>query len=172
MILKRGSLELLHGKAEAFSFLVDMNRVYEHFVVGILREALALDRRHWVHHPRGLRLDDVGAFGLHPDVLWRASDRTPRLVLDVKYKETTQGEGSDMYQMLAYCSSLGLQDGVLVYANARRSTVHRVSSTGCRIHVLGLDPDGSPDELRERARKLADYLGKVAANPSEAAYLA
>ncbi|WP_309224353.1 hypothetical protein [Propioniciclava sp. MC1683] len=72
---------------------------------------------------------------------------------DVKYKLTTDGTGrsSDYYQLLAYCTSLALPRGVLIYADAgdlpappRR--VH-VRNGGTILDTVRLSLHGSPEEL-------------------------
>ena len=167
-VLRHGSIELRHGQVATLGFLVDMNQVYEHFVVEALRAALGLSRQTWVHHPRGLKLDERGAFGLSPDALWRRPDKTSRLVLDVKYKQTSVGESADTYQMLAYCTALGIRDGVLVYATATSPTVHTISAAGARIHVVSLDPGGSREELGTEVQRVATYLRDVGQESSTA----
>lgn len=161
-VLRHGSVELRQGDVAALGFLVDMNQVYEHFVVSALRGELGLSLGHWVHHPRGLLLDDQGAFGLSPDALWRWPDKSPRLVVDVKYKQTTAGESADIYQMLAYCTALGLSEGVLIYAGVASPDVHEVSAAGVRVHVIALDPGGSVADLRVEVARVASYLHEVA----------
>lgn len=167
-VLRHGSIELRHGRVAALGFLVDMNRVYEHFVVGALRSALDLTRRTWVHHPSGLQLDVAGEIGLSPDALWRWPDKTPRVVLDVKYKATSGGEGADIYQMLAYCTALGLKDGILVYASATNPKVHTVSAADARIHVVSLDPGGTRADLQAEVNRVAAYVRNVAQASSSA----
>ena len=54
---------------------------------------------------------------MRPDFVWSHGGRA-RVVVDAKYKaEKPSGfPQADLYQMLAYCTVLGLDEGHLVYA--------------------------------------------------------
>ncbi|MBK8695355.1 MAG: hypothetical protein IPN17_24555 [Deltaproteobacteria bacterium] len=157
LILRNASVELHHGYTDAIGFLVNMNVVFENFVVEALRRRLAVAGTRWTHHPAGLFLDEGRAFAVEPDALWTTADGRPLLVLDAKYKTTSQGVIQDAYQMLAYCTALGLSSGVLVYASTTPHT-HRVRNTATDIITLGLDPSGEIPEVERAIDELAERL--------------
>ncbi len=157
LILRNASIELHHGHTDAIGFLVNMNVVFENFVVESLRKRLAGAGTRWTHHPAGLFLDEDRMFAVEPDALWTTADGQPLLVLDAKYKTTTQGVIQDAYQMLAYCTALGLDRGVLVYASAAPHT-HRVCNTATDIITVGLDPGGEIPEIERAIDALAEQL--------------
>lgn len=66
------SFELGHGRVRASSFLVDMNRVFEDFVVVALREALGATEREFPQGAEGRRLflDEARRVRLEPDLSW------------------------------------------------------------------------------------------------------
>ncbi len=99
-----------------------------------------------------------------PDLSWWPGGRCA-FVGDCKYKRATdtQVPNADLYQLLAYCTALGLDDGLLIYAAGEHEggsyTVRRV---GIRLHVTTLDLAGTPsaviaeiDDLAVRVRQLA-----------------
>jgi 5-methylcytosine-specific restriction enzyme subunit McrC len=96
------------------AFLVNMNSLYEEFVRRTLGDVLKDTLR--VGKPRPLRLDEAGHAQFQPDLLFQDGN-LPVLVADCKYKRATQqaGADSDLYQMVAYCTALGLDHGVLIY---------------------------------------------------------
>lgn len=74
----------------------------------------------------------------------------PLAVADAKYKAGRPGgyPDADLYQMLAYCTALGLAEGHLVYAKGSAPhTSHRVRHTGVTIHQHALDLDRPPAGL-------------------------
>ena len=72
LILKSGTVELAAGKVESASFLIDMNRVFEDFVVVGLREALGLTEYTFPQEARGreLWLAAGQKVRLKPDISW------------------------------------------------------------------------------------------------------
>ncbi len=158
-ILRHLSIYLRDGGREAVAFTIDMNALYEDFVVEGLRQVMGLRESQWIHHPRGIYLDTDLRLRLSPDALWR-DGRRPILVLDAKYKSTDKPIPADVYQMVAYCNAIGVDEAVLVYA----STVpdrHVLVRSGVRIHRFPLDPDGTPAQIEARLKHLADTLSEV-----------
>ena len=90
LILRSGTVELAAGKVESASFLIDMNRVFEDFVVVGLREALSLSPHAFPQGAQGhpLSLDARRRLRLEPDISWWQGDRCV-FVGDAKYKRTT-----------------------------------------------------------------------------------
>jgi 5-methylcytosine-specific restriction enzyme subunit McrC len=162
LALRNASVELRNGRTDALAFVVDMDDVFERFAVAALRNALALRDDEWRHHPRGLRLDRRDEISVTPDVLWTDADGRRRLVVDVKYKRTSRGENADVYQMVAYCTALGLPAGVLLYAHADEECVHEIRNAGILVHVMALDPGGDLESLRNRIAGVAARLRQIA----------
>lgn len=97
-------------------FLFDMNRLFERFVARLCRE----------HAPEGLRIETQETMGqayrylanphgwpvprLCPDIVVRARDGTPLLVLDTKYKRldgAMRTTSADLYQLTLYSLAFG-----------------------------------------------------------------
>lgn len=162
VVLEGSSPEHAAGGLRIDGFLFNMNKLFEDFVTVALREAFrGTDRSCRLqdrHH-----LDEACAIRMRPDFVLYGPDRTPQAVVDAKYKaERPDGyPDADLYQMLAYCTALGLTDGHLVYAkgNAPHAS-HRVRHAGVVIHQHALDldqpPQGLLDEVRSLARRISD----------------
>ena len=106
IILKSGTVKLAAGKVKSASFLIDMNKVFEDFVVVGLREALGLSDYAFPAgstRSRELCLDTDKDVQLKPDISWWQGDRCV-FVGDAKYKRTTVhgAQNHDIYQALAY----------------------------------------------------------------------
>ncbi|WP_217253922.1 McrC family protein [Streptomyces sp. AC602_WCS936] len=151
-ILDGASAEHAPGGLRIDGFLFDMNQLFEDFVTVALREALrgsgSVARLQDSHH-----LDEASAIRMRPDFVLYGPDGVPCAVADAKYKAERRGgyPDADLYQMLAYCTALGLEDGHLVYAKGNAShAAHRVRHAGIVIHQHALDLDQEP------ARLLAD----------------
>ncbi|GHE26408.1 hypothetical protein GCM10018781_78580 [Kitasatospora indigofera] len=88
-------------------------------------------------------------------------DGAPQAVADAKYKaEKSDGyPDADLYQMLAYCTALGLPEGHLVYARGNAPhAAHRVRHAGIVIHQHALDLDRPPGDLLAEVRSLARQM--------------
>ena len=83
---------------------------------------------------------------LQPDLTWWLDGRCV-FVGDAKYKDLT--DSPDLYQLLAYVTSLDLPGGLLVYAQDEAEAellLHRVRHSGKRLEVAALDLSGTLDE--------------------------
>jgi 5-methylcytosine-specific restriction enzyme subunit McrC len=131
-----------------------MWRIFEDFVTVALTDALRpyggrsqpQDMCHHLDHARRVQLrPDLVHYQLTPEGRERAA-----AVVDAKYK-IERGPGGfnpDLYQMLAYCTVLGLDRGHLVYAEGpAQPRVHRVHGTGLAIVTHSLDLSLLPDAL-------------------------
>ena len=72
LILRAGAVELAAGEVRAASFLIDMNQVFEDFVVVALREELELKAGAFPQgaQDRRLYLDTKDRVKLEPDISW------------------------------------------------------------------------------------------------------
>lgn len=148
LILRGSSFELGMGTVRATSLLVDMNQVFEDFVVVALREELKLSEKSF---PQGqaIPLDQRGQVWLEPDIAWWEGSRC-RFVGDVKYKKTESGEikHPDLYQLLAYTTGANLHRGLLIYAAGEAEPVqHQVVHIGKTLETMTLDLKGTPEEI-------------------------
>lgn len=154
LVLRHMSLEVRAGSVRSTSFLIDMNALYEDFVVAAVGNALHGDAaRRWTKHPRGIYLDEARQIRLVPDAMLKDRSRHPVAVVDAKYKVIEGPEHSDIYQMLAYCTRLRLRHAVLVYASTPPGK-HRLEG-GVTIHRVPFDPGGDIEALEAGAAEIA-----------------
>ena len=166
VIMNGGSLEARLGETPSFSCLFDMDRVFEQFVVVALREALTLSEWSFPHAASGhaMTLDRAGDLPLEPDLSWWDGARCA-FVGDVKYKRTTLGQHSDLYQLLAYVTAAQLPGGLLVYAAGDEvgsypsHSVHDVD--GKSLHVAALDLTAPPGQLLSEIALLAQRVQRL-----------
>ncbi len=159
LILRATSFDLAHGGVRSSAFLIDMNAVFEDFVVTALCEELRLSERAFPQGNRGhwLRLDAAGRINLKPDISCWDGPRC-RFVGDIKYKKI-KADGvlhPDLYQLLAYTIAAGLPGGLLIYAAGEDDPVlHEVVNIGKRLEVVTLDLAGTPDEVLAQVGQVA-----------------
>jgi 5-methylcytosine-specific restriction enzyme subunit McrC len=162
LILRATTLELQHGSHRGAAFLIDMNTVFENFVVVALREALKLTDHAL---PQGARnhklwLDQHRRIRLRPDLSWWEAGRCV-FVGDVKYKrvQVAQIEHPDLYQLLAYTIATQLPGGMLIYAADEAIPVdHQIPLAGKHLRVATLDVHDQPDDILTRVRQLARHV--------------
>lgn len=165
LILQSSSFEVRNGRVVASTFLVNMNEVFEGFVVIALREALGLSARSFPREALGrlLFLDAEGRIKLEPDLSWWEGDMCV-FVGDAKYKDAgTQGVvGGDLYQLLAYTTAAGLPGGLLIYASGSAPSItHHITRVNKDLQVMGLDLSGAPDSILEQVQEAAQQIRQL-----------
>jgi 5-methylcytosine-specific restriction enzyme subunit McrC len=170
LVVRNTSVELHPGAASTSSILFDMNDVFEDFVFAAIGDELqgVLPSSYRWRQGKSIALDEESRVRPEPDLsLWHGSRCA--FVGDAKYKETEQGEIADIYQLLAYCSATGLDEGVLFYAEKPSGpSVHRVVRSGPQLRVETVDVTAPLDQLRERCHTLALEIAATAMAVAEA----
>ena len=160
LLLDRESLEFGDGGIAGRGFLIDMPRVFEAFLTRALTEALAGSGGE-VRAQHATALDEGGEIAMRPDITWWRDGRC-QAVVDAKYKRANDARhpNADAYQMLAYCTRLGLDEGWLVYADLDGGVPRSrtVRNAGVTIHVEAIDLGGSIERLDVSVRSLAGRL--------------
>jgi 5-methylcytosine-specific restriction enzyme subunit McrC len=159
LILRSEAIELRHGKVHATTFLVDMNDVFEDFVVVALRDALRVSASVFPQGARGkaIHLDTAASVRLEPDISWWHGNSC-MFVGDVKYKRVNVPGilHPDLYQLLAYAIATDLPGGLLIYAAGEGApTSHEVIHLGKKLHVTALDVRGTPEEILAEIQTVA-----------------
>jgi 5-methylcytosine-specific restriction enzyme subunit McrC len=160
LVLRATSVERAAGRVAMNGFLLDMPKLFEGFVTVSLREAIEPDYGGRVHDQLSSHLDEAGRVALRPDIVWEVRG-SARAVVDAKYKaEKPLGyPNADLYQLLAYCTVLGLRTGHLVYARGNEEPVrHVVRQSGIEIHCHAVDLSQPPDTLLAEMRDLAQAI--------------
>jgi 5-methylcytosine-specific restriction enzyme subunit McrC len=164
LLVQNTSVELHPGGASTSSVMFDMNTVFEDFVAASIGDELRviLPPNYRWRQGKSIALDEEHRVRPEPDLsLWDGSRCV--FVGDAKYKETEQGEVGDIYQLLAYCSATGLDEGLLLYAEKPSGpTVHRVVRGGPQLRVETVDVTTPVDQLRGRCHVLALEIATTA----------
>lgn len=159
LILRGDSIEQRVGDVDVSGFVIDMWRIFEDFVCVGLREAL-LSAGGSASLQHGMHLDQARRVVLRPDFVW-TSRSGHKVVADAKYKaEKPSGfPQADLYQLLAYCTVLGLQEGHLIYAKGNEEdTSHHVVRSAVTIHCHTVDLQAPPAELLEQINGIGHRL--------------
>lgn len=170
MVLAGTSFDLGRGDVRVNGFMISMHKVFEDFVTKGLGTALVESAGgRFLLQDTNWDLDTNKQIRLRPDLVWyrAASGGLPGVVVDGKYKaEKLAGfPQSDVYQMLAYCTSLGLRDGHLVYAAGNEEgTVHSIPTGigAITIHAHTLDLSGASIQLELEIQRIASAISPTA----------
>lgn len=168
LILSSLSLEVTAGQVQVPGFILDMPGIVEQYIRALVREALGASEQDMRNSWKGaLWLDEGHAVQLIPDLGMRRAGRW-HFVGDVKYKvnagaeeEAGSGRRDDLYQLLAYVTETGLDEGTLIYAGDRAGeVVHTVRGTGARLRVVTVDLSSADcDGQVNRAVAASQLLG-------------
>jgi 5-methylcytosine-specific restriction enzyme subunit McrC len=170
LIVQRQALRDRTGAVLGAAFTVDMNHLFQRLVARLIGDETRRAGCDLQTEPRRYLAPGVP---IQPDMVVRRDGRD-LAVADAKYK-TPDGAGgaaadhADLYQMLAYCVSLGLPAGLLVYAAPQPLVAHSVRRANVRLEAVGVDLLASPAaierELRAAARHLIDQAPGRAGGP-------
>jgi 5-methylcytosine-specific restriction enzyme subunit McrC len=163
LILRRLVLSEAAGSTRAYSFLVDMNQLYERFIEEGLRKRLqAIDSSIRVLGQEQRYLDVERRLMIRPDVVVRRGSSTA-FVLDAKY--ILAGDGTmhvDHHaQLLSYAIRHDVKDVALVYVLKPSLTapaidlVTTIRHAGIRVHSWALDLTREPDQIEVGMDNLA-----------------
>nr|WP_090339729.1 restriction endonuclease [Mycolicibacterium malmesburyense]CRL68238.1 McrBC 5-methylcytosine restriction system component-like protein [Mycolicibacterium malmesburyense] len=159
IVLAAESFEHHLGGVTVTGYMFDMWRIFEDFVTVALRDSFN-DRGWRCQTQASLHLDERRQVDMRPDLLCHYKGDTTAVV-DAKYKaERPEGfPNADLYQMLAYCTVLGLEDGHLVYAKGNETvSTHTVQRSGVTIHCHALDLALPPTELLKQINELTSVM--------------
>ena len=163
-MLDATSVEHETGNVAVNGFLLDMPSLFEQFVTVALREAITARFGGRVEGQVRYYLDQAGQVPLRPDIVWKVGGITAA-VIDAKYKaEKPAGyPNADLYQLLAYCTILGLPVGHLVYARGNASPArHVVRQSGVEIICHAIDLSQPPGQLIGEMSNLAEVVTAMA----------
>ena len=166
LVLRRLVLSEAAGGTRAYSFLVDMNQLFERFIEEGLRKRLqATDGGLRVIGQEERHLDVENRLTIRPDVVVRKA-ASPTFALDSKYILATSGMTHvDHYaQMLSYAIGHDLKDVALVYvrdpslADPPADLVTTIRHSGARIHAWALDLTRDPKGIEAGLDGIASRL--------------
>jgi 5-methylcytosine-specific restriction enzyme subunit McrC len=169
LVLRATSVEHEFGGVAVNGFLLDMPKLFEDFVTVALREALVPAYGGRVSGQDRNHFDEAGQVVLRPDIVWKVHGSAVA-VIDAKYKaEKPAGyPNADLYQLLAYCTVLGLRNGHLVYAKGNEDPArHVVCRSGTEIFCHAVDLGQPPDVLLAQMSGLAERIAATRLEPGD-----
>jgi 5-methylcytosine-specific restriction enzyme subunit McrC len=162
LILGGRSLEFGDRRHPGSAFLFDMNKVFESYLEAALSSAVARYGGS-VQPQHRLALDENEQIVMKPDLTWHQNG-SPQAVIDAKYKRATNTDfpNADAYQMLAYCTALGLRRGHLVYADldGDQPGTSRVRNTDIELIVTAIDLSADVEDLKAGVHDLAAEIAR------------
>jgi 5-methylcytosine-specific restriction enzyme subunit McrC len=161
LLLQHLSLEAHRGDHSFVAYLFDMNAVFELFVARYLAQAMPqLDPRLQVDIQPSIWLDLAQKERGVPDIAVRR-DGQRVLFLDTKYKRHQKPDGADLYQMVTYCYSVGVPDGILIYPQQSMAP-YNSKFKDVTVQTRGLALDGNLDSFRTRCLGFARWFAQQA----------
>jgi 5-methylcytosine-specific restriction enzyme subunit McrC len=161
LILSGSGFGPARGKVVVHGFVLDLDVVFQNFVCTALGQALETrvgGAGGRVRAPYRTHLDVEAEVPISPDFAVLV-DGHPAAIADAKYKHGGKRIPADLYQMVVYCSALGLPRGHLVYAAGPSDpVVHEVRHSGVRVYRHFLDLTGSPPQLLAAVDRVAEEL--------------
>jgi 5-methylcytosine-specific restriction enzyme subunit McrC len=171
LVLRRLVLSEAAGNTRAYSFLVDMNQLYERFIEeGLRRRLQAADRTIRVIGQEQRHLDVENRLMIRPDIVVRRGSSTA-FVLDAKY--ILAGDGTTHVdhhaQLLAYAIRHDIKDVALVYVlepslkAPATDLVTTIRHAQVRIHSWALNLARGPAQIEAGMDHLAEQVLDVSA---------
>jgi 5-methylcytosine-specific restriction enzyme subunit McrC len=159
-VLRNLSLIDRVGTEDASAFTIDMNTLFEDWVTDRLQRQLR--GRLSVVSQLPSHLGVGRKIPMYPDLAFFAGGKLV-YVGDVKYKLTGSGlaRNADYYQLLAYATSLGQPEGLLVYCQVDGSVPDReitVHNSGVSLRTHALDLSGAPADMEASAAALGEIV--------------
>jgi 5-methylcytosine-specific restriction enzyme subunit McrC len=147
------------GPTACPAFLLDMEHVFERYVTRGVLEAFA-DQEGWTAAPQETHVVAAGV-EMRPDVTVHRDGR-PALVVDAKWKRPAGAPSpADLYQMLAYCTAVGVGRAVLVYPGRRDGMrIYALRNAPIRVEMRTLRVVGDGAACRRSLRRLGRGLMK------------
>lgn len=156
------------GSIHCPTFLLNMEQVFERYVTRGVQEAfadslftVAVQRTHSVNQPTP-GLPDLQ---MRPDIVLLRNGE-PVLVIDAKWKLLRRSPlvTDDVYQVLAYCTALGVRRAVLVYPGKRdRVWKYPLAHAPITVEIRKLRVVGS----RKQCRRSLLQMAKISAQGSQ-----
>ncbi len=159
LIISSQAVSASSGRQFSKSFLIDMARLFEYFIEDRFRDLSRARRIDFLPQRGNQYLDDSALFRIRPDYLWVRDQRVVGLA-DAKYKlvlSKSEVPNSDINQLIAYCTRLGVSSGHLIYAQAPEFQT-RITNTEINIFIHELRLDSDITALADQIEKIFETI--------------
>jgi 5-methylcytosine-specific restriction enzyme subunit McrC len=163
IVLEHAAVEHRVGEVQVTGFVVPMERLFEDLVAQLLREQVT-DAT--VTTQRTYHLGNSGRLNIRPDLVFlRGGEEVG--VADTKYKilnEKKKLRNEDAYQLITYCTRLGLDVGHLIYAvgvddgDDEIPLEHDIQQSEVRLRVHRVDLKRSVEQLESDVSDIAKIV--------------
>lgn len=161
LILDHLAFTGITGNEPFKAYLINMNTLFQDYLAVVIDQGLE-SKGFRVKTTEQHKLDKHNKVNIEPDIL--IYDKVnPVLVVDAKYKLNKAED--DLYQMLAYCHTLDLPQGILIHPESETAPAGSIEIRGAGeilVDYLSLDLNGTPEQLKENAailvEKIKEYL--------------
>lgn len=161
LVLAHTSVEHEAGSTQTHGFVINMAWLFEKLV-----EQLLLERYPGLKPQDDLPLDVLDRLHIKPDLVFYDEDG-PIAVADTKYKlldVTGNFPNADAYQLVTYCSRLGLATGHLIYAAGEpRPEPFDILGAGVRLVIHSVDISRPVSDIEVRVAELGKAITAVPA---------
>ena len=128
------------GEKTAISFLIDMNKLFEKFVVNILRETLPqIDHKYEIQEQKKEYPDIQKELELRLDILINHNNK-PLIILDTKYMEfDNKPSSSHLAQMNLYSDIKKVRNCGLIFPGTNKNKLYQLERIGLNLYILFFD---------------------------------
>jgi 5-methylcytosine-specific restriction enzyme subunit McrC len=163
IVIDHATVEHRIGDVQVAGFVVPMEKLFEDLVAQLLREQVT-DAQ--VVTQAKYALGDSGHLRVQPDLVFRRNG-SEIAVADTKYKilnEKKKLRNEDAYQLITYCTRLGLTVGHLIYAvgvddaDADVPLEHDIQRSAIQLRVHRVDLKKNLTDLEAEVAELSDLI--------------
>lgn len=142
------------GNKRMLPVLVDMDKLFELFVVEWLRHNIPSQYSVVGQENVQFRLGQIISINIDITIKDHNTGRT-ELILDTKYKQSTQPAASDLEQVVAYSEAKGCNNAALIYPTVLDRPVSGMWGADICVGSFSFPLDG---DIEESGRRLLDQL--------------
>ena len=156
LFLSEKSIQMSEHNFESFTFLIDMNQLFEDFIACAIKKSIKRHKeygikvktqgpiKHFVEHSNNSK---HGIFQMKPDISLMNLDNTVKSIIDTKYKilDSDRKRGvsqPDLYQMYAYANKYNTSDITLLYPKKPDEEIEQDDfyiDKNCKIKIRDID---------------------------------
>gem|GEM_PF-3091967 len=149
------------------SFIINMENVFERYLLYILRESFILKERNVAildgnREGKGYLFRDTKAYEAKPDIIIREAGKTA-IIIDAKYKK--KASDSDRHQIVSHSLSYGVKKAVLALpsTNPNIKGLVRIGEVGddFRVEVFEYYMDLESDDLLQEEKNYINEVNKL-----------
>jgi 5-methylcytosine-specific restriction enzyme subunit McrC len=145
LFLESFSVEQRIGERDINSFLIDMNSLFEKFIVSILKNSLKLE----IQEQKSEYADLFRQLEFKFDIVISMKEK-PFVILDTKYKEyKNRPDSSDVEQLIAYSTISGIRNCGLIYPGKNIVSFYKIKQN-ITLYIISIDLEAQNSQEFEK----------------------